>query len=405
MRRIITAMVLLLTCARLCVPSPAFAKTNTHQSVEEASQRAWITTTYDAADFPADVLLALKECGLSDYLPENGVTLSTRFDTRPEMQKDEWDKAVCVLVKDNVRWLAVLSSRQRGAWTLELLSNHAILQNRAYSLDADDEGLPFGHTFNFTYPCADGSTEIYRLIWGFSDASLWHVDAYDHLDAAGKGIRIVCDYAQGYGYAVSSLPQPGRYLDTGKTFYPCYLPVYFNWANIEDYPTTEEQARRYSESSLSFFPDGYAMVWGEVNLRQEASSQSPSLGKYFAGTLAKVLSASSGKDAPWYELQIGAVHGFVSGVYVSRPQDKSFGEQLWHGPLPVAKTVTECNFRSAKDGNLSRLPAETEMRVMGYTDSGTLHVMISQMAVVWQMDLNGTDGYVSKKDVKMRIQP
>ena len=406
MRRIFTSLMLLLFCAGLCSPSHAFAKTNTRQRVEEASQRAWITTTYDAADFPADVLLALQENGLSDYLPENGVTLSTRFDSRPELQKDEWDRAVCVLVKDNVRWLAVLHSRKREAWTLELLCDHAILQNRAYSLDSvEDEGTPLGQTFRFTYPCADGSTEIYRLTWGFSDASLWHVDSYDHVDTAGKGVRIVCDYSQGYGYAVSTLPQTGRYLDTDKTFYPCYLPVYFNWASIEDYPTTQAQARQYSESSLSFFPDGYAMVWGEVNLREAASSQSPSLGRYFAGTLAKVLSASSGKDAPWYELQIGSVHGFVSGVYISEPQDKSFSEQLWHGPLPVAKTVTECDFHSAMDGNISQLPAGTEMRVLGYTDSGTLHVIISQMAVVWQMDLNGTDGYVSKNDVKMRIQP
>jgi len=398
---------MLLSCVWLCLPSHAFAKTNTHQRVEEHSGCAWITTTYDAADFPADVLLALSENGLSDYLPENGVTLSTRYDTRPEMQKNEWDIAVCVLVKDNVRWLAVLNSRQQGAWTLDLLSNHAVLQNRAYSLDADynNEIASLGQTVDFTYPCADGSAEIYRLTWGFSDSSLWHVDCYDHVDTAGKGIRIVCDYSQGYGYTVSSLPQSGRYLDTDRTFYPCYLPVYFNWASIDDYPTTEEQARLYSENSMAFFPDGYAMVWGEVNLRQKATSTSPSLGKYYAGTLAKVLSTSSGKDAPWYELQIGSVHGYVSGVYVSRPQDESFSEQLWHGPLPVAKTVKECEFRSAKDGAVSRLPAGTEMQVMGYTDNGTLHVMLPQIAVVWQMDLNGTDGYVGKNDVEMRIQP
>ena len=138
MRKIFISLLLLLSCVWLCSPSYALAKTNTHQRVEERSERAWITTTYDAANFPADVLLALQDNGLSDYQPENGVTLSTRFDTRPEKQKDEWDIAICVLVKDNVRWLAVLNSRQQGAWTLGLLSDHAVLQNRAYSLDSDN---------------------------------------------------------------------------------------------------------------------------------------------------------------------------------------------------------------------------------------------------------------------------
>ena len=87
------------------MPSPAFAQTSTHQRVEEDTGGAWITTTYDAAGFPADVLLALQAGGLADYLPENGVTLSVRFDARPEMQRKEWDIAVCVLVKDGVRWL------------------------------------------------------------------------------------------------------------------------------------------------------------------------------------------------------------------------------------------------------------------------------------------------------------
>lgn len=405
MRTFVTYLLLLFSCVWLALPSPAFAQTSTHQRVEEDTGCAWITTTYDAAGFPADVLLALQAGGLADYLPENGVTLSVRFDARPEMQRKEWDIAVCVLVKDGVRWLAVLRSYQHGAWALELLSDRAVLQNRAYALDSGYLDRPLGQTFDFTYPCADGSTEVYRLTWGFSDPSLWHVKCYDRVDKAGNGIRIVCEYAQGYGYAVSSLPQPGRYQDTGKTFYPCYLPLYFNWAAITDYPTTEEQARLYSGNSMAFFPDGYAMLWGEVNLRQRASSQSPSLGRYFAGTLAKVLATSSGKDAPWFELQVGSVHGYASGVYVSRPKDASFGEQLWHGPLPVARTLKECDFRSAKDGSVARLPVGTEMQVMGYTDGGLLHVMIPQAAVVWQMDLYGTDGYVSKADVAMRIQP
>ena len=90
-------------------------------------------------------------------------TLSTRFDTRPELQKDEWDRAVCVLVKDSVRWLAVLNRKQKGSWALELLSDHAVLQNRAYTLDSSYHEQCYGQTIDFTYPCADGSTEIYRL--------------------------------------------------------------------------------------------------------------------------------------------------------------------------------------------------------------------------------------------------
>ena len=396
----------LLLCLTLCVPFCALADTSTHERRDNA-ECLWMTTAYDAADFPADVLQALADNGLSDYAPENGVTLSTRYDTRPKMSKYEADIAVSVLVKDGTRYLAVFRSEQQDAWKFELFSDRAILQNRAYTLDSDIVCNALGQSFDFTYPCADGTTEIYRLKWGFSDLSLWYVQCYDHVDAAGKGIRIVCDYGDGYAYAVSSLPQKAEnYHDEPKTCYPCYLPACFNWTSIEAFPTTEKQAKALSESSLATFPAGRVYLRGEVNLREKATSQSRSLGKYYAGTLAEVLSTSSGKDAPWYLVRIGSVEGYVSGVYASQPSDERFGEHLWHGPLPVAETRLACELRdTSRTRSVRSLPAGTIMQVMGYTNDGWLHVMIPREGLQWQMDISGTDGYVKQSEVTTRMQP
>lgn len=397
----------LLVCLLLCVPLCSFAATSTHQRRDSSTDGLWITTTYDGADFPADVLQALADNGLSGYAPENGVTLSTRFDTRPEMKDAEWDVAVCVLVKDNVRWLAVLESRQGGAWKLGLISSRAILQDRAYTLDSNMRYDNNSQSFDFSYPCADGTTEIYHLRWGFSDHSLWHVECYDHVDAAGKGVRIVCSYGEGYGYTVSSLPQKAeKYFNEPKTFYPCYMPVYFNWAGIEDFPTTEKQAKALSESSLATYPAGRVYLWGGVNLREKATTQSRSFGQYNAGTLAEVLSTSPGKDAPWYHVKVGSAEGYVSGVYASTPADEWFWKHLWHGPLPVAETLSACELRDAsRTQSVMQLPAGTVMQVMGRTDDGWLHVMIPREGLQWQMDIDGTDGYVHESDVRVRMQP
>ena len=72
MRRKFTCVMLLIYTLCLCLPAPATAEANTHQRVDASTLCAWITTSYGTADFPADVLLALQENGLSNYAPENG---------------------------------------------------------------------------------------------------------------------------------------------------------------------------------------------------------------------------------------------------------------------------------------------------------------------------------------------
>ena len=55
-----------------------------------------------------------------------------------------------------------------------------------------------------------------------------------------------------------------------------------------------------------------------MNLRSEATSAG--LGRYHVA-LAQVLDQEPGTEVPWYHVQVGGTQGYVSGRYVSFPED------------------------------------------------------------------------------------
>lgn len=282
---------------------------------------------------------------------------------------------------------------------MENLGAKALLEDREFSIALSDIGQngvrEIGQRFSVRYSTAGGETESY----GFWRSELWYVGSYEKVDARGRGQIIYNDYPT-YGFRVRRLPLE----KTGEwDEYPAYISFYLaHMASIMDFPTDAETAKRVAEKSRQRFEGtDLALCYG-VNLREKATSASKILGTFNPGTLLHVLGQEKGTHEPWYHVRVGILEGWMSGMYVKFSKNADFEEALWHGPLPVARTTDVRILRASPSGNAERiaeLPAGTLMHVLATVEGGWLYVMVPRETLGWEMDVDGTSGFLRVDEV------
>lgn len=107
-------------------------------------------------------------------------------------------------------------------------------------------------------------------------------------------------------------------------------------------------------------------------------------------------------DAPWYHVRVGHVEGWMSGVYVAFPRTREFVRSRGYIPLPVGRanqTVTLRTAMSDQSEAVCEVAQDTLMHVLNEPVNGWVHVMIPQGELSWQMDSDGTSGYLREEEI------
>lgn len=391
---------LLIMALLLIVCTAAQAETNTWD-VERADLNVfWRATTFEE-DMPGEVRKALDGKGFKEYQGVCGALLETLPKGKKANMAETNATALVAVEKDSRRVLVGISRSGNTPWSVVSLGEGALIKGREFEITLRGIGSESVRELNtrfcVVYQGANGGTESYGFWVGW--AGLWYMKTYEALDAKGEGTCILAEYPD-YGFRMVTLPTEDV---RAGTFYAAYVPLWAEYMNIADFPTTEAQAKSVAEASWKRFEGtDLAMAYGDVNLRESPTSESRSLFKFNSGALVHVLGQEKGKYQPWYHVRVGQAEGWVSGVYLKFPKNEDIVEAMWHLPLPVARTKKDIALSDRPDRNgqsLAKLPEGTLLHVIAVVDRNWLYVMAPQGEISWEMDVDGVGGYIRADQV------
>lgn len=140
-----------------------------------------------------------------------------------------------------------------------------------------------------------------------------------------------------------------------------------------------------------------------VNLREKPTGKSKSWGRYSAKV--KILGQQPGLEVPWYNVRVGNLDGWVSGVYLQT--QKNTRDYEWassaYAVLQVCRAKKETALLQRPDGErVKEIPEGTLMHVIEEND-GWLHVIVPRGEIAWQTDWDGTYGFIRKADAAIGV--
>lgn len=165
---------------------------------------------------------------------------------------------------------------------------------------------------------------------------------------------------------------------------------------------TADEARWLEEESRAAFEGtDLCLIWG-VNLREEPTSRSRSLGRYHLA-LAQVLGWEPGAETAWHHVRVGDTQGYVSGGYVSFPANWPDFAYRASSPCPVTTAAAGSRLMADMDGGgaLCVLEAGERLLVLAETEDGWLHVFVPEDEPDDTLDQPGTYGYLRREDVTL----
>lgn len=131
----------------------------------------------------------------------------------------------------------------------------------------------------------------------------------------------------------------------------------------------------------------------------EPTSNSKSMGQYSAKV--QVLDTKRGTKWPWYHVRIGELIGWVSGNYVttSPKQDALHYYGSESGVWSVARAKGDAPLRALPDGETVQMIFEGTLMHVIEENNGWAHVMIPRSEITWQIDWDGTCGFVRSEEI------
>jgi len=313
----------------------------------------------------------------------------------------EWEQETGLLAfeKDGERLLVQMGRKaQETAWKLYPVSKQALLKERELYITCD----PLTNRFQLIYPLSPVEEETFTLRSRFADMEeysgmLCTFEEYSRINRLdGTGIRISRAY-NGYQATVYRADGTAEQTKVEKA-----MSDRFHLMDAESFPTTVEALENLPEVTA---PAGYGVTAG-VHLRAQTSSRSKDLGEYHSGTLVEILGEEDGDPYNWYRVRIGSVEGYMCSVYVDYEDSVCSMQPLaQHESLKIAETLAPVKLKSGVgwfDKTVTELPAGTRMHVLAERGNW-LHVMIPQGEIGWLMDINGTDGYIRREDVRIGL--
>jgi len=381
----------------------AFAEIETLDVDDRMNMTTFSRITAFTGELPEALEEALMSGGFAGYDCYAGAMLQqlSKLEYMDTAGSIAW--ALVAMEKDGRRELVGLTRDNKDPWSVSKLGAKALLPEREFTVtlsDAHSRGDKLPTRFSVAYPREDGGSEAYGM-WIQYGGSTWNAVSYESVDAQGKGIAIVNDFNN--WFEIWSL-SAGK--NASGPSYPAYLPLSLeHMDSILDYPTNEADAKRLAEASWARFAGtDLAMAWGEVNFREEPSMEARILGKTKTGVLVHAIGLENGNIAPWIHVRLGREEGWISGTYVSFPQENSHDFARIFRPLPVARATEDRILRAGPQDDaeaVEELPKDTLMHVLAETEGGWLYVMLPRGEIGWEMDVDGVCGYVAADEVSV----
>ena len=124
---------------------------------------------------------------------------------------------------------------------------------------------------------------------------------------------------------------------------PCITSTFLEDFDAEAFPKTLSEVRSYQEAAPKFLQqDKIAAILVAdtgLNLRYGPGTSTESMGKYYNGTLVRLLRRmpDAAGDSGWWRVQVGQMEGYMSEIYLSEPTTESIAATLQRAHLPVAQ--------------------------------------------------------------------
>lgn len=284
--------------------------------------------------------------------------------------------------------ILLMSANTNGkGWTAAIETDSFLPPDAAFSITTMDAGPTYVHlTILYRNTAYEIRTE------GMGGAYLYE---YSWTDETGKALHMDC--YDGEFVLREEGDWPHTVLMEGKTV-PVRLAA---WA-ADVLPKTAESLHAFEQAHPLMLGDDEAYIMS-VNLRESATGKSKTWGEYTAKV--RILGQKPGNDAPWYNVRVGNIEGWASGVYVHRKNggNRHNVDQAAIMVHPVGRTKTETALlHMPGEGTVMQLETDTYVHVLGERD-GWLHVIVPRGELSWQTDWEGTYGFVRAQDVVVGI--
>lgn len=259
--------------------------------------------------------------------------------------------------------------------------------------DADFSITTTGGESSYVHLTIDDRDMVYEIrTTGTGGAYLYE---YSWTDETGNALHMDC--YNGKFMLREEGDWPYTILAEGKA-----IPSRLSAWTADALPKTAEDIHAFEEKYPLQMDEDEAFITG-VNLRERATGESASWGKYFARV--QVLGEQPGKQNPWIHVRVGGLEGWVSGNYV---HGQGQGDQMhvYEAAVmvhPVGRAQTETALLQMPGGDaVMKLAAGTYVHVLG-EKNGCLHVIVPRGELTWQTDWDGTYGFVKAADVTLGI--
>lgn len=317
------------------------------------------------------------------------------FDSDSE-QAWEYDMGLIAFEKDGERLLVQMGRLAGGMeWQLQPVGYQALLKERNVYITCD----PAKRIFNIIYPISALEDECFqvRCTTNLMEETLdmyCRFSSYSRTDrATGAGIRIE---QGGEGCHATLISADGS---VEREHVEKEIHQRFDLLDVSAFPTTLAALKALPDVQA---PEGYGVAAGP-HLRAQTSSRSKDLGTYHAGVLVEILGEEDGDPYNWYRVRIGRMEGYMCSLYVDYEGSVCSMQPLVRSePLQIAETIRPVKLKNGVGWfakTVQELPEGTRMHVLAERGNW-LHVMIPQGEIDWMMDVNGTDGYIRKEDVR-----
>lgn len=170
----------------------------------------------------------------------------------------------------------------------------------------------------------------------------------------------------------------------------------------DSFPGTAQELETYIQGHQVSLPEDEAYIFG-VNLRQRATGQSPSWGKYTAKV--RVLGKEQGSQSPWFHVQVGNLTGWASGLYLVKDNGKDPAGLMSAAAEmhDVGRVLRKTDMYAMPDQEaVTTLIPDTLVHVLGERD-GWLHVIVPRGKLSWQTDWEGVYGFVKAEDMAVGV--
>lgn len=231
-----------------------------------------------------------------------------------------------------------------------------------------------------------------------------------HLNVYPNGALCLEDYTITAGDGARHVVRCGGglfgFYANGKPFFDFEpdspLPTRLCAWTFSSLPRTPEQIEASTTACLSVLERDDVYISG-VNLREEPTGKSKSWGEYSARV--QILGQTPGLEVPWYNVRVGNLEGWVSGVYVrTRENSNTY--------LYNASQMAVCNVGCARsgarifdrpDGAQTGVLSEGALVHVIAGNDGWLHVIVPRRELTWKTDWDGRYGFVRAQDMAVGI--